>query len=87
MNHSAGCCWSPAKTKGAPFCYYPPNYGNYQFINMTEDKHSLSVYYELVRPSPYPGDFQTVRMDIKYMSDDALQVKVNNVVFTLKAHH
>ncbi|KOB78649.1 Transient receptor potential channel, partial [Operophtera brumata] len=46
------------------------------FVNMTEDIHSMSVIYERARPSDYPDDFRLVRMDFKYMSDDVLQIKV-----------
>ncbi|CAG9793674.1 unnamed protein product [Diatraea saccharalis] len=72
-----GCCWRIPEGKGnIPYCYYPPQYDSYRFLNMTEDKHSVTVYYERARPTGYPGDFEVARIDFKYMSDDLLQIKI-----------
>ncbi|CAH0584053.1 unnamed protein product [Chrysodeixis includens] len=71
-----GCCWKSSDTQGVPYCYYPSHYDTFRFLNMTEDRHGMSVYLEKVRPSGYPGDFDTVRMDFKYLSDDVLQIKI-----------
>ncbi|XP_063382197.1 lysosomal alpha-glucosidase-like [Cydia fagiglandana] len=71
-----GCCWLPAKTQGAPYCYYPPQYDTYRFANMTETKHGATAYYQRMRPSGYPADFEIARMDFKYLSDDVLQIKI-----------
>ncbi|KAI5644152.1 glycosyl hydrolases family 31 domain-containing protein [Phthorimaea operculella] len=43
---------------------------------MTENKHGMRVMYSRGRPSGYPGDFNTVALDFKYLSDDSLQVKI-----------
>ncbi|XP_047993102.1 lysosomal alpha-glucosidase-like isoform X1 [Leguminivora glycinivorella] len=71
-----GCCWLPAKTQGAPYCFYPPQYDTYRFVNMTETKHGTTAYYQRMRPSGYPGDFEVARMDFKYLSDDVLHIKI-----------
>ncbi|CAB3259578.1 unnamed protein product [Arctia plantaginis] len=71
-----GCCWKSTETHGVPYCFYPSHYDSFHFINMTEDKHGMNVYMEKVRPSGYPGDFEVARMDIKYLSDDCLQIKI-----------
>lgn len=71
-----GCCWKVTQMKGAPYCYYPSQYDTFRFVNMTEDKHSMTVFYEKARPSGYPDDFELVRMDFKYMSDEILQIKI-----------
>ncbi|XP_047026536.1 uncharacterized protein LOC124634907 [Helicoverpa zea] len=71
-----GCCWKSTDTQGVPYCYYPSHYDSFRFLNMTEDKHGMNVYMEKVRPSGYPGDFEVARMDFKYLSDDALQIKI-----------
>ncbi|XP_037294752.1 lysosomal alpha-glucosidase-like isoform X3 [Manduca sexta] len=71
-----GCCWKSTDTIGVPYCYYPSQYDTFRFLNMTEDKHAMTVYYEKARPSGYPDDFETVRMDFKYLSDDVLGVKI-----------
>ncbi|CAH0398598.1 unnamed protein product [Chilo suppressalis] len=73
-----GCCWRLPEQKGGniPYCFYPPQYDSFRFLNMTEDKHSVTVYYEKARPSGYPDDFEVARIDFKYMSDDTLQIKI-----------
>ncbi|KAF9408035.1 hypothetical protein HW555_012147 [Spodoptera exigua] len=71
-----GCCWKSTETQGVPYCYYPSHFDSFRFLNMTEDKHGMNVYMEKVRPSGYPGDFEVARMDFKYLSDDALQIKI-----------
>lgn len=77
-----GCCWNATtgylgKITGKPYCYYPAEYDTFHFLNMTENRHGLVVYYEKMRPSGYPDDFETVRMDLKYLSNDVLQIKVS----------
>ncbi|XP_049874699.1 uncharacterized protein LOC126372833 [Pectinophora gossypiella] len=71
-----GCCWKPAKTQGAPYCYYPPGYTTFKFLNMTENKHGMRAIYAKDRPSGYPGDFELAVVDFKYLSDDSLQIKI-----------
>lgn len=63
-----------------PYCYYPPQYDTYHFLNMTENKHGMSVYYEKLRPSSYPDDFDIALIEFKYLSNDVLQIKVSNIV-------
>ncbi|KAI5644153.1 trefoil (P-type) domain-containing protein [Phthorimaea operculella] len=65
-----GCCWDSAHKAGAPYCFYPPDYNTFRSINMTENKHGMRVMYSRGRPSGYPGDFNTVALDFKYLSDD-----------------
>lgn len=71
-----GCCWKTTETQGVPHCYYPSHFDSFRFLNITEDKHGMVAYMEKVRPSGYPGDFDIARMDFKYLSDDALQIKI-----------
>ncbi|XP_026331528.1 lysosomal alpha-glucosidase-like, partial [Hyposmocoma kahamanoa] len=71
-----GCCWRPTKVRGAPFCYYPPQYNTFRFLNMTENKHGMRVYYERWRPSGYPDDWTYAVVDFKYLSEDMLRIKI-----------
>ncbi|CAH0729522.1 unnamed protein product, partial [Brenthis ino] len=73
-----GCCWKSTSMKGAPFCFYPPQYDTYHFVNSTENKHGMSVYYARGRDAMYPGQFNTARMDFYYLSDDILQIKITD---------
>lgn len=78
----SGCCWKASATARVPFCFYPPQYGTFQFANMTQERRALRVTYERARPSAYPRDFRTLRVDFAYLSDDVLQVKVILTTFT-----
>lgn len=73
-----GCCWKEIDNNkdSIPFCFYPPDYDTFYFLNMTENKHGISVYYEKMRPSGYPDDFETVLIDFRYLSNDILRIKV-----------
>ncbi|XP_050680926.1 lysosomal alpha-glucosidase-like isoform X1 [Leptidea sinapis] len=73
-----GCCWKPATTQNAPYCFYPPQYESYQFTNSTENKHGMSVYYTRSFDTGYPGQFAIARIDFNYLSDDILQVKITD---------
>ncbi|XP_052741878.1 uncharacterized protein LOC112049707 [Bicyclus anynana] len=72
-----GCCWKASTVSGAPYCFYPPQYDSYHFVNSTETKHGLCVYYERGRDAGYPGQFNTVQVLFHYVSDDVLQIKAN----------
>ncbi|XP_060802537.1 lysosomal alpha-glucosidase [Amyelois transitella] len=74
-----GCCWNPSTTKqkdNIPYCFYPPKYGSYRFLNMTESNRLIQVYYERDRPSGYPDDFDVAVMQVKMMSDDTVRVTI-----------
>lgn len=75
-----GCCWrAPNSSESSvPYCFYPPTYETFHFLNMTENKHGMQVFYEKVRPSGYPNDFEIVSIAFKYMSNDVLQVKISD---------
>ncbi|XP_041987755.1 uncharacterized protein LOC121739381 [Aricia agestis] len=73
-----GCCWNASATPGAPMCFYPPQYDSYRFDNSTENKHGLTVYYARLRDTKYPGQFNSVRVDFYYLSEDMLQIKISD---------
>ncbi|KAJ2944144.1 hypothetical protein O0L34_g18116 [Tuta absoluta] len=73
-----GCCWDTSHSAGAPYCFYPPHYDTFRFLNMTENKHGMRVMYSRGRPSGYPGDLALVALEFKYLSGDTLQVKVRH---------
>ncbi|KAM3960741.1 lysosomal alpha-glucosidase [Aphomia sociella] len=75
-----GCCWNSVTSTNehnrVPYCFYPSHYNTFRFLNMTEDKHSTTVFYEKYRPSSYPDDFEIARIDFTYMSDEVMQIKI-----------
>ncbi|CAG9560936.1 unnamed protein product [Danaus chrysippus] len=73
-----GCCWSSTAVQGAPYCYYPKHYPSYRFVNSTENKHSMTVYYTHGLDTGYPGQWGTVMMTFNYLADDVLQIKISD---------
>ncbi|XP_060535181.1 lysosomal alpha-glucosidase-like isoform X2 [Cylas formicarius] len=78
-----GCCWIPAKTKprnfetslNVPYCFYPPNYESYKYINVTETAFGLVAFLKRTYRTAYPDDVETLKMIVKYETDDRLHVK------------
>ncbi|XP_045766526.1 uncharacterized protein LOC123868162 [Maniola jurtina] len=76
-----GCCWKATSVPGAPYCFYPPQYDTYQFVNSTETKHGMYVYCGRGRDAGYPNEFNTIKLDFNYVSDDVLQIKIFDAEF------
>lgn len=84
-----GCCWVTKKetdidTKlpapGVPTCYYPRNYGGYEWINITEVDNGIVAYLQRTFQSAYPRDVQTLRLDVEYQTNDRVRVKISDAV-------
>ncbi|CAF4864828.1 unnamed protein product [Pieris macdunnoughi] len=73
-----GCCWKATDDPYAPYCFYPPQYETYQFINSTENKHGMTVYYSRSCDTGYPEQFGVARIDFNYLSNDILQIKISD---------
>lgn len=81
-----GCCWVPKKSKlkrkkidvplNVPYCFYPPNYQSYKYVNMTYTAYGLEAYLKRSYRSPYPNDVETIKMVVKYETENRLHVKV-----------
>lgn len=78
-----GCCWLPAKSQSKnevplniPYCFYPPNYNTYSFINISEAAFGVEAILERKFRSSYPDDVKTLKMTFIYESKDRLRVKV-----------
>nr|XP_034831483.1 lysosomal alpha-glucosidase-like [Maniola hyperantus] len=76
-----GCCWKATPVPGAPYCFYPPQYDTYHFVNSTETKHGMYVYCGRGRDAGYPNEFNTIKLDFNYVSDDVLQIKIFDAEF------
>lgn len=84
-----GCCWIPAKTKpknqdvplNTPYCFYPPNYNTYNYINVTETGFGLVAFLRRNYRTAYPDDIDVLKMIVKYESENRLHVKVRNLFF------
>lgn len=79
-----GCCWIPVKTKSAvgvkldvPYCFFPPNYDSYNYVNITETAYGCSAFLRRKYRSPYPSDVETIRMDVRFETATRLHVKVS----------
>lgn len=78
-----GCCWVPRGTKKAgmpplnvPWCYYPNNYGGYKYVNITASNNGVVAYLKCTFPSHYPNDISLLRMNVEFVTDYQLHVKV-----------
>lgn len=78
-----GCCWIPHKMKkkldvklDVPYCFYPPNYNSYTYINVTETAYGLTAFLRRKYRSPYPNDVETIKMDVRFETSNRLHVKV-----------
>lgn len=81
-----GCCWIPLKHKSkrlkgvsldVPYCFYPVNYQSYKYVNMTETAFGLVAYLKRSFRSPYPNDVETVKMTVRYETENRLHIKVS----------
>ncbi|KAF5269885.1 hypothetical protein FQR65_LT05683 [Abscondita terminalis] len=80
-----GCCWIPLKVKtrkrklhvplDVPYCFYPPNYESYKYINITETAYGLTAYLRRNYRSAYPEDVEVIKMIVKYESENRLHIK------------
>ncbi|XP_063242203.1 lysosomal alpha-glucosidase-like [Bacillus rossius redtenbacheri] len=87
-----GCCWYKEQTNtmkdtsslGVPFCYYPKNYGGYQYLNISTASSGIIAFLERTFVSPYPNDASIIKLEVKYEQQQRLRIKVtdpNNVRF------
>lgn len=81
-----GCCWIPAKRKpqfiqkknslSTPYCFYPPNYNAYNYLNITTTGFGLVAFMKRTYATDYPDDVDVIKMVVKYETDTRLHVKV-----------
>ncbi|CAN9511486.1 unnamed protein product [Ophioblennius macclurei] len=75
-----GCEWKQSVIEGAPWCYYPKDYG-YKIAGSTETATGMTV--DIVRNAKYRSsgrpdspDVDVLRVEIYYHSGDMLQFKI-----------
>eukprot|EP00095_Tigriopus_kingsejongensis_P008887 snap_masked-scaffold566_size135349-processed-gene-0.4 protein:Tk08887 transcript:snap_masked-scaffold566_size135349-processed-gene-0.4-mRNA-1 annotation:"lysosomal alpha-glucosidase" len=61
-----------------PYCFYPPNYSSYQLVGLRQSSDTLVADYEITRSSPYPEDVKLIAVEIMYISDSVLQIKIKD---------
>lgn len=82
-----GCCWASGKSNqknmgekdtplNVPYCFYPPNYQTYTFINITNEAFGVEALLERKYRSPYPDDVKLLKMVFRFESKDRLRMKV-----------
>lgn len=78
-----GCCWLAPKIKGlknvemdTPYCFYPPNYSSYDYVNITETPFGLVSFLRRKFKSAYPADVETIKMTVRYETESRLHIKV-----------
>lgn len=80
-----GCCWIPAKRKpkigvplAVPYCFYPPNYATYNYLNVTETAYGLEAFLKRNYATAYPGDVEIIKLSARYETENRLRIKVKN---------
>lgn len=75
-----GCCWVPLNSSkqgmNVPYCYYPSKFRSYKYVNVSETDTAITAYLEKVINSSYPNNIQLLKIDINYLHENFLQVKV-----------
>ncbi|KAJ8280469.1 hypothetical protein GJAV_G00054930 [Gymnothorax javanicus] len=75
-----GCIWQPTTATGAPWCFYPVNYG-YRVEQVAEEDSGISIDIRRdikQRTTHRAGspDIDLLRVEIRYLSDKMLQFKI-----------
>lgn len=78
-----GCCWIQLENENegnvplnVPYCFYPPNYESYTYLNITETAYGLNAYLRRKYRSPYPNDVEIIKMDVRFETSTRLHIKV-----------
>lgn len=72
------CCWSPSSSNSqVPWCYYPSNYSNYKFINVTKSRNEIIAFFNLTSNTNYKDNVKILCMDISLQTAQRLRIKVN----------
>ncbi|XP_030765567.1 lysosomal alpha-glucosidase-like [Sitophilus oryzae] len=84
-----GCCWLSTETKARakntskirqniamPYCFYPPNYNTYKFVNVSETAFGLVAYLQRSYQSGYPNDVEVIQLIVKYETENRLHIKI-----------
>ncbi|XP_045600359.2 lysosomal alpha-glucosidase [Procambarus clarkii] len=61
-----------------PFCYYPRDYKGYSFINFTSEIYGFNGYLKRETASGYPGDIDTLKMDVYFETETRLRIKITD---------
>lgn len=86
-----GCCWLSVNSElkdeqqedvplNVPYCFFPPNYNKYSFINISEAAFGIEAILERKFRSPYPDDVNVLKMTFRFETKDRLHVKVSKPV-------
>ncbi|KRT80072.1 hypothetical protein AMK59_6616, partial [Oryctes borbonicus] len=87
--NSRGCCWLATKLKrnhdrdirvplNTPYCFYPASYPTYKYVNASETAFGSIIFLKRNYQSPYPNDAETLKMVVKYETQDRLHIKITN---------
>lgn len=75
-----GCCWVPVNSSkqgtGVPYCYYPSKFRSYKYVNVSQTDTAITAFLENVVNSSYPNNIQLLKIDINFLHENILQVKV-----------
>ena len=78
------CCWVPASSFGVPYCFYPTNFVDYEYKNITSTSTGLTAFLQRSSKSPYPDDIPLLQMNIHYETENRLHIQVSTYPKSIK---
>lgn len=84
-----GCCWDPINAPkcktghcrervplNTPYCFYPEDWADYKFVNMSQDGNDFSGLLKLQAEPFYKNSISVIQMESTSLTDSILRVKV-----------
>ncbi|XP_012274416.1 lysosomal alpha-glucosidase [Orussus abietinus] len=80
---SRRCCWRPLSTfdkeqniLDTPYCYYPPYWRQYSYLNYSHINNDFSGYMKLSANSFYKKDINIIKVEASSIDSSTLRVKI-----------
>lgn len=81
--HSRGCCWVAGGSSGAPYCFFPSNYG-YSVMNVSDTSVGVTAHVQKNGSQsklPYRDEIMQLKVEAYYETDERLRIKVCAVFY------
>lgn len=75
-----GCCYHETTAEHVPYCFYPKQYNSYKYTSFMKTQFGYNATLTQQFKSPYPKDLPKLFMDVQFISNEALLIKVSFVI-------
>lgn len=72
-----GCCYEVANDK-VPYCFYPKQYNSYRYSSFMKTQFGYNATLAQQFKSPYPKDIPKLFMDVQFISNEVLLIKITD---------